>query len=189
MNTSARLLQRPIYGGVFGEGEYALASMPCVSRGLYATRYMVVQPRGGVVLSIADDKVEALTLARERLYAANDGHAATAEACQVQGELWPGELTLEPAPAALRYVSRRRREIFERSQGKCHYCGTVLTLDGKWHVEHQFPRALGGGDDALNLVAACVRCNLAKSDRTAIEFVSEGAHRHLVEEQDAARGL
>lgn len=33
------------------------------------------------------------------------------------------------------------------------------------------PRALGGGDDALNLVAACRRCNLAKSDRTAIELV------------------
>jgi 5-methylcytosine-specific restriction endonuclease McrA len=68
-------------------------------------------------------------------------------------------------------VPRRRAEIFERSQGKCHYCGEVLTLDGKWHVEHQFPRALGGGNGSLNLVAACVRCNLAKSDRTAIEFM------------------
>jgi hypothetical protein len=172
MNTSARLLQRPIYGGVFGEGEYALASMPCVSRGLYATRYMVVQPRGGVVLSIADDKVEALTLARERLYAANDGHAGIGEVCQVQGELWPDELTLEPAPAAPAYVSRRRREIFERSEGKCHYCSTPLDLTGKWHIEHQLPRALGGGDEGLNLVAACVRCNLAKSDRTAIEFIA-----------------
>jgi hypothetical protein len=167
-----RLLQRPIYGGVFGDGRYALASMPCVSRGLYSTRYMVVQPQDGIVLSIAEDKVEALSMARDRLTAANDGHASTGAPCQVQGELWPGELTLEPAPAAPGYVSRRRREIFERSQGKCHYCSTALTLDGKWHVEHQFPRALGGGDDALNLVAACVRCNLAKSDRTAIEFVT-----------------
>jgi 5-methylcytosine-specific restriction endonuclease McrA len=33
-------------------------------------------------------------------------------------------------------------------------------------------RLLGGGDDTLNLVAACMRCNLAKSDRTAIEFVT-----------------
>jgi hypothetical protein len=168
-----RLLQRPIYGGVFGEGRYALASMPCVSHGLYATRYMVVQPQAGIVLSIAEDKVEALSMARNRLTAANDGHPSIGAACQVQGELWPGELNLEPQPSAPRYVSRRRREIFDRSDGKCHYCGTVLTLDGKWHVEHQLPRALGGGDEGLNLVAACVRCNLSKSDRTAIEFVAE----------------
>jgi hypothetical protein len=170
--STQHLLQRPIYGGVFGDGRYALASMPCVSRGLYATRYMVVQPQDGIVLSLAEDKVEALAMARERLNAANDSHATASTACQVQGELWPGELSLEPQPAAPRYVSRRRREIFERSAGKCHYCGTALTLDGKWHVEHQFPRALGGGDDALNLVAACVPCNLSKSDRTAIEFVA-----------------
>jgi 5-methylcytosine-specific restriction endonuclease McrA len=79
------------------------------------------------------------------------------------------------SPEEPRSVSRRRREIFERSAGKCHYCGTPLTLVGKWHVEHQQPRALGGGDDPLNLVAACVRCNLAKSDRTALEFVVQQA--------------
>jgi hypothetical protein len=170
--STARLLQRPIYGGIFGDGQYALASMPCVSRGLYSTRYMVVQPQDGIVLSIAEDKVEALSMARDRLTAANDGHASTGAACQVQGELWPGELSLEAVPAPPTYVSRRRREIFERSNGKCHYCSTALDLVGKWHVEHQLPRALGGGDDALNLVAACVPCNLAKSDRTAIEFVA-----------------
>jgi hypothetical protein len=169
-----RLLQRPIYGGVFGEdGTYALASMPCVSHGLYATKYMVVQPRGGLVLSVAEDKVEALSVARQRLRAANDNHA-TAPTPAVQGELWTEEPFLLPTPSPAPYISRRRREIFERSEGKCHYCGTPLTLDGKWHIEHQFPRALGGGDEALNLVAACVRCNLAKSDRTAIEFVTQG---------------
>jgi hypothetical protein len=26
--------------------------------------------------------------------------------------------------------------------------------DAAWHVEHQLPRALGGGDDTLNLVVA-----------------------------------
>jgi hypothetical protein len=172
MSTNARLLQRPIYGGVFGDGRYALASMPAVSRGLYTTRYMVVQPQDGVVLSVADDKTEALAGARRLLRAASDLQANDAdERQQVQGELWPGE----PAPAAEdapRYVSRRRRAIFERSEGRCHYCSTLLTLDGKWHVEHQLPRALGGGDDALNLVAACVRCNLEKSDRTALEYIA-----------------
>jgi 5-methylcytosine-specific restriction endonuclease McrA len=173
--SSARLLQRPIYGGVFGEdGQYALASMPCVSRGLYATRYMVVQPQAGVVLSIAEDKVEALALARERLYAANDKSATESlQAQAVQGELWSEEPLLCPTPAPTPYVARRRREIFEASAGRCHYCATPLDLTGKWHVEHQLPRALGGGDEGLNLVAACVRCNLAKSDRTAIEFMAQ----------------
>jgi hypothetical protein len=171
--STQRLLQRPIYGGVFGEdGRYALASMPCVSRGLYVTRYMVVQAQAGVVLSIAEDKVEALALARERLCAANDQRSGDSDVAPgVQGELWPHEPLLHPTPAPAPYVSRRRRDIFERSAGRCHYCGPPLDLTGKWHIEHQLPRALGGGDEGLNLVAACVRCNLSKSDRTAIEFV------------------
>lgn len=169
-----RLLQRPIYGGVFGEGRYALASMPCVSHGLYATRYMVVQPQAGIVLSVSEDKVEALAGARRVLDAANDINAREPLAsCSVQGELWPDRSTSAIAQEGPRYVSRRRRAIFERSHGQCHYCGTALTLDGKWHIEHQLPRALGGGDEGLNLVAACVRCNLTKGDRSAIEFLTE----------------
>lgn len=123
-----RLLQRPIIGGVFGEdGRYALASMPCVSRGLYATRYMVVQPQAGVVLSVSEDKVEALALARERLSAANDKHHME-EAPTFQGELWPEEPVLTATPAPAVYVARRRRAIFEQSKGCCHYCGARLDL-------------------------------------------------------------
>jgi hypothetical protein len=170
----SRMLQRPIYGGVFGGGQYALASMPCVSRGLHTTRYMVLEPRAGMVLSVAEDKIEALADARRVLTAANDLQMVEhIESQRVQGELWPvetGPTAIEDAP---RYVSRRRRGIFERSQGKCHYCAAPLDLHGRWHVEHQFPRALGGGDEGLNLVAACVRCNLAKSDRTALEFLAD----------------
>ena len=71
-------------------------------------------------------------------------------------------------------MSRRRREVFARSDGRCHYCAAVLRLDGKWHVEHQMPRALGGGDELPNLVAACAPCNLSKRDRTALEFMIGG---------------
>jgi 5-methylcytosine-specific restriction endonuclease McrA len=63
--------------------------------------------------------------------------------------------------------------VFERSGGQCFYCRGRLELAGLWHIEHQQPRALGGGDDLLNLVSACEPCNLAKSDRTALEFVAE----------------
>lgn len=172
--SAEKLLQRPIYGGAFGDdGRYSLASVPCISHGLHATRYMVVQAQAGLVLSVSEDKTEALALARQRLSAANDKRQPSNLATE-QGELWPDEPLLSPVPAPARYVSRRRREIFERSMGLCHYCHTPLELFGKWHIEHQLPRALGGGDDALNLVAACVPCNLRKSDSTAIEFVTQG---------------
>jgi hypothetical protein len=166
-----RLLHRPIYGGVFGTGRYALASMPCVSRGLHSIRYMVVEPRGGAVLSVAEDKTEALAGARKILSTAGQ---LQADLVSRQLEMWP-ESAANESRDALKPVSRRRREVFEKSGGKCHYCGTRLMLDGKWHVEHMFPRALGGSDASLNLVAACVACNLEKSDRTALEYFSNRA--------------
>lgn len=67
-------------------------------------------------------------------------------------------------------IPRRRKQIFEASEGKCHYCATVLTLDGKWHIEHKMPKALGGSNERTNLVASCVPCNLAKRDTTDVEF-------------------
>lgn len=69
-----------------------------------------------------------------------------------------------------RKVTRRARAVFEASDGKCHYCEAVLTLDGKWHIEHKFPRALFGGSEQENLVAACIPCNRAKRDKTDLEF-------------------
>lgn len=166
------LLRKPLLGGVFGQlGEFELATQPTVVSGLHAVRFMVIEPRSGRVLAIAETKAEVLAGARRVLRsadAANDGER------WVQPRLWSdAELAVvgEPPP---RPVSRRRREVFTRSGGCCAYCGTPLRLDGAWHVEHQLPRALGGTDEALNLVAACERCNLAKSDRTALEFVAAG---------------
>lgn len=162
------MLQRPIYGGAFGDGRYSLATIPTIVNGLHAVRFMVVDPRGGAVLSIADEKLEALAMARRILHLAAP---AANDARWQQTSFWP-DLPVEPVPF-VRPVSRRRREIFGRSDGRCRYCRTALVLEGPWHVEHMVPRALGGGDGAYNLVAACVRCNLAKSDCTALEFVAE----------------
>ena len=165
---TARMLQRPIYGGVFGEGRYSLATLPTIANGLHAVRFMVVDPRAGAVLSVADDKLEAIASARRLLRGTAPAPAANDDAWH-QVALWP-ELPLDHAPRA-RSISRRRRQIFERSEGRCHYCRAALTLDGQWHIEHMVPRALGGPDAAGNLVAACAPCNLSKRDRTAPEFV------------------
>jgi len=168
----AKLLHRPIFGGAFGRGRYSLASVPTILNGLHAVRFMVVDARGGAVLSVSNDKLEAMALARRHLHLVTPQFAAN-DALWTQDALWP-DLTPRAVPK-LRYVSRRRREIFARSDAKCHYCQAPLTLDGKWHIEHMLPRALGGGDDALNLVAACAPCNLAKSARSALEFVANVA--------------
>jgi len=166
------MLSRPILGGVFGRGQYELATMPCISKGLHAVRYLVVHLAAGQVVSIAEDKREALSCARQLL---KDAVPASAGPHWRQPALWP-EIELVPASRAPS-VSRRRREIFGKSDGRCHYCRTPLTLDGAWHVEHMLPRALNGTDDPLNLVAACVECNQAKGPRSALEFVVAASGR------------
>jgi 5-methylcytosine-specific restriction endonuclease McrA len=70
----------------------------------------------------------------------------------------------------LKKLSKRARAVFESSGGKCHYCSTQLDLAGKWHIEHKFPRALFGGSEQSNLVAACAPCNHRKRDKTDLEF-------------------
>lgn len=167
---AAPLRQRPILGGVFGKGRYALASMPCVAKGLHSVRYMVIEPASGVVVSIAEGKIAALDTARAVLAAAEQlaQQRADAEAREMQqGELFPREDVAPAAPSGKRRPVSRRREIFAKSSGRCHYCATTLKLDGSWHVEHMLPRAIG------NLVAACAPCNLSKGTRTALEFVAQ----------------
>lgn len=171
-----RLLQRPIFGGVFGRGQYTLATVPCVSRGLHAVRFMVIEPQAGAVISVAEDKTDALASAR-RVIKANQAILEVEEAdLPVQAHLWPSDPVGALAnPMSARPPSRRKTLIFQKSGGKCHYCAVPLQLDGKWHIEHMMPRALGGSDDSANLVASCVKCNLDKRDRTAIEFVADFA--------------
>ncbi|WP_069045598.1 HNH endonuclease [Hydrogenophaga sp. RAC07] len=177
VNASA-LRHRPIYGGLFGMGKYALATLPSVSHGLHSLHYLVIEPGPGIVLSIAGDKLSALASAREVLRATAElarVEAADREQSLGQGELWPPDAFAQPPirDTVQAQVSRRRREIFDKCGGRCHYCSTPLRLDGKWHIEHAFPKALGGLDEITNLFAACVPCNLSKRDRTALEFVTQ----------------
>lgn len=173
-----QLRSRPIYGGPFGQGgQFVLATLPCIDRGLHAVRHLVLEPSSGAVLATSLDKRQALADARRLLRSA--GHlaaiAAANEPVFEQVGLWSDEEMPEPVPGApvkAKPVPRRRREVFEKSAGRCFYCGKALTLDGTWHIEHQMPRALLGPDELPNLVAACAPCNLAKGSRTALEFIA-----------------
>jgi len=79
-----------------------------------------------------------------------------------------------PTVIRLRYYVRvpykeiplTRRNVLERDDHTCQYCsyrGDNLTLD------HVVPRSRGGSDTWENLVAACVRCNVRKGNRTPTE--------------------
>lgn len=58
---------------------------------------------------------------------------------------------------------RRRFEILQRFAFTCHYCGRKAPAV-ELHVDHVHPRSRGGLHEDENLVAACVECNLGKSD-------------------------
>lgn len=62
-------------------------------------------------------------------------------------------------------VSKRLRfEVLRRDGFRCYYCGTRgnETGDGLT-IDHVVPVALGGTDDAENLVSACGDCNSGKT--------------------------
>ena len=98
-----------------------------------------------------------------------------------RGELRTIRRTI-PVPSVIRlmYLVKRplghrrlsRREIFERDNYTCQYCGEAtrdLTLD------HIFPRVHGGGHAWENVVSACIPCNHRKAGRTPQE-----AHMRLL---------
>lgn len=58
---------------------------------------------------------------------------------------------------------RLRYEVLRRDNFSCRYCGARAPL-AELHVDHVIPRRHGGRDAAWNLTAACVECNLGKTD-------------------------
>lgn len=68
--------------------------------------------------------------------------------------------------------ARVRFEIFERDGFTCQYCGAKAP-DVELHVDHIVPVSKGGTNDPGNLVTACARCNLGKSDLDTTRFNGE----------------
>lgn len=63
-------------------------------------------------------------------------------------------------------ISLSRRNVLHRDSYTCQYCSDRrhdLTID------HIIPRSRGGADTWDNVVAACLRCNVKKGDRTPRE--------------------
>jgi 5-methylcytosine-specific restriction endonuclease McrA len=70
--------------------------------------------------------------------------------------------------------------VYDRTQGRCFYCGIQLSFKnygkvgekGAWEVDHFIPLASNGADQPYNWVPACVSCNTEKADLLPWEFNS-----------------
>lgn len=136
-----RIRHKALYGGPFGRsGKYAVASVPCIDRGLHGVKFIVLDPQAGHVLAVDTDKREALSAARRLLRSVAELEGLEESSRPLQSTLWPTAELPVPADAvaAPKRLTRRRREVFERSQGRCFYCRTPLQPLGPWHVEHVF---------------------------------------------------
>lgn len=90
-------------------------------------------------------------------------------------------------------VSKRLRfEILRRDNHACRYCGASAP-DAPLTVDHVVPTALGGSDEASNLVTACRDCNSGKSstspDAPVVADVSADALRWAKAMERAAATL
>lgn len=55
--------------------------------------------------------------------------------------------------------------VHQRANFACEYCGVSESdAGGELSVDHYRPQSKSGGGELENLVYACVRCNLYKSD-------------------------
>lgn len=79
---------------------------------------------------------------------------------------WPSIIRLRRyASIPYKRVMLSRRNVLQRDGHSCQYCGSGSQLT----VDHVRPKSRGGRDTWENLVAACVRCNNRKGNRTPEE--------------------
>lgn len=80
--------------------------------------------------------------------------------------------------------AHKRRRIYERDDGRCHYCRLTLWVDDyiessprRATLDHKTPLSRGGTNDDDNLVACCNRCNNEKRD---IPYEMYRWYRHML---------
>jgi len=64
-----------------------------------------------------------------------------------------------------RKIPVSRRGVLRRDGHRCAYCGKAANT-----IDHVQPKSRGGKDTWENLVACCLKCNNAKSDKTLSEL-------------------
>lgn len=61
-----------------------------------------------------------------------------------------------------------RATVWERSEGRCSYCGHTLNPFRDFSIDHVLPVSENGTSDVSNLVAACLDCNRRKQGSVLI---------------------
>jgi len=61
----------------------------------------------------------------------------------------------------------QRVRVLRRDANTCFYCG-----DSASHADHVIAKAMGGGDELDNLVAACASCNQRKGSKSQGLFLA-----------------
>lgn len=79
-----------------------------------------------------------------------------------------------------------RFEVFKRDSFKCQYCGKCAP-DVILHVDHIDPVSKGGDNNIMNLVTACIDCNLGKSDKTLDDSTAVEKQRKQLQELNERR--
>ncbi|MBN2222318.1 MAG: HNH endonuclease [Vallitaleaceae bacterium] len=75
---------------------------------------------------------------------------------------------LKPPKNISRYQVFSRRNVWERDEGKCQYCGTRISVS-KMTFDHVIPKDQGGHTRWDNIVTACTSCNIKKANKTPEE--------------------
>ena len=65
-------------------------------------------------------------------------------------------------------VKLNRRNIYARDSNTCQYCGKRFKTEDLT-LDHVLPSSRNGINSWANLVAACVKCNTRKANRTPVE--------------------
>jgi hypothetical protein len=71
------------------------------------------------------------------------------------------------------------RQIFDKTDGHCHFCGDPLTFRnrgwssrprGHWEADHVAQKGKGGDSSVANYLPACTMCNRLRWHRTGPEL-------------------
>lgn len=97
-----------------------------------------------------------------------------AESLEVHAERWIRPDRLQPTVIRLRQFVRvpyrqmplTRRNVFQRDNHLCQYCGSG---SDPLSIDHVMPRSRGGADIWENVTTACLPCNIRKGNRTPRE--------------------
>lgn len=126
-----------------------------------------------VVLNASFEPLGVVPLRRAMVYLVRE-RAVVVEA--VPGEVFRSAQAEFPVPRVVQFremirVPYRYRQqpwsnhgVLQRDANTCGYCGAKATT-----VDHITPRSRGGGNTWMNTIAACLKCNGKKADRTPQE--------------------